>query len=405
MFPGPSSETMNPMINPLGSILGALTLVLSVAHADTVTVQNRRLAVTYDTTAHQFALKDRATGQTILSEGQLLNAPVTRAQAKAVKNPVFGAGRQIEVRYGDGGISTLELYPTLPFLLVSTEMRNSGTAPMDIEHVVPVQFKMDLGKPIAQLRTMGTAGLTAPDKNPGSYLFLTLADPATRRGVVAGWLTQERGSGVLFSEADGAGVKFRGQIDYGHLRLDPGASSTLETLAVGVFDDARLGEEGYADALARQYHIQLRPQTTGYCTWYSNPHGGAADEKSIVELAEVAARELKPFGFSFVQIDDKWQDGQERNGPARRFWRVKPDGPYAHGLEPVSQKLKDLGLTTGLWFLPFASDYLDPEFKDRQHWFMKRQDGKPYETPWGNTSLDLTHPEVREYLANLFATL
>ena len=34
---------------------------------------------------------------------------------------------------------------------------------------------------------------------------------------------------------------------------------------------------------------------------------------------KVAARELKPFGFSFVQIDDKWQDGKERNGPARRF--------------------------------------------------------------------------------------
>jgi alpha-galactosidase len=176
-------------------------------------------------------------------------------------------------------------------------------------------------------------------------------------------------------------------------------------LAVGVFDDARLGEEWYADAVARYYRIKLRPQVNGYCTWYSNPHGGAADEKSILELAGTAARELKPFGFSFIQIDDKWQDGVERNGPARRFFRVKPDGPYPHGIKPIAAKLKSFGLTTCLWFLPFASDYEDLEFKDRQHWFMKRQDGKPFETPWGNTSLDLTQLEVRSYLAGLAKTI
>ena len=64
---------------------------------------------------------------------------------------------------------------------------------------------------------MGTAGLKPPDQNPGSYLFLTLADPATRRGVVAGWLTADRGSGVIFSDVPFEHVRFRAQTDYGHL--------------------------------------------------------------------------------------------------------------------------------------------------------------------------------------------
>jgi len=248
---------------------------------------------------------------------------------------------------------------------------------------------------------MGTAGLTAPDQNPGSYLFLTLAEPATRQGVVAGWLTSDRGSGVLFSEVQEDQVRFKAQLDYGHLRLEAGESANLETLAIGLFEDARIGQELFAAAIARQYRIHLRPQLAGYCTWYSDPHGGAADEQSIVELASFAAKELKPFGFSFVQIDDKWQDGQERNGPARRFLRAKPDGPYPHGMKPVAERFEQLGLTAGIWFLPFASDYQDPEFKDRQDWFVKRADGKPFETPWGNTSLDLTRPEVQDYLAGM----
>ena len=129
--------------------------------------------------------------------------------------------------------------------------------------------------------------------------------------------------------------------------LSAGETAKLETLAIGCFDDARIGQELFADAIARQYDIHLRPAPAGYCTWYSQPHGGAADEKSIITLAECAAKELKPFGFSFVQIDDQWQDGKERNGPARRFTRAKPDGPYPHGMKPVAERLRATGTHRG----------------------------------------------------------
>jgi len=96
--------------------------------------------------------------------------------------------------------------------------------------VVPATFSLDLGRPASELRTMGTAGLTASDKHPGSYLFLTAADPATRRGVVAGSLTVDHGSGVLFSGVKDGRVEFKAQIDYGHLRIPAGESARLETV-------------------------------------------------------------------------------------------------------------------------------------------------------------------------------
>src|SRR6185369_7699565 len=248
-------------------------LLATAASAATLTIKNAKLSVSYDSAAYQFSATDRVSETRVLAEGKLLDSPVASAEALAVNDPVFGKGRQIRGAYADGAVSSLELYPDLPFLLIKTEFRNSQAIEFDLEHVVPVQFAVDLQTSATELRTLGTAGLTAPEKNPGSYLFLTVTAPATRRGVVAGWLTQERGSGVLFSTVEHDRVGIRAQIDYGHLRIPAGASSKLETLAVGVFADARIGEELYGDAVARQYRIHLHPQMNGYCTWYSNPHG------------------------------------------------------------------------------------------------------------------------------------
>ena len=52
---------------------------------------------------------------------------------------------------------------------------------------------------------MGTAGLLPADQNPGSYVFLTCADPATRKGVVTGFISQKRASGVVFSSVSSRG--------------------------------------------------------------------------------------------------------------------------------------------------------------------------------------------------------
>ena len=94
---------------------------------------------------------------------------------RAIHDSIFGQGNKISIAQSDGSSVSLELYDSLPFLLIRKEQHNSGTAMTDYRKVVPVTFLLDLGKPADDLRTMGTAGLTAPDQNPGSYLFLTLA--------------------------------------------------------------------------------------------------------------------------------------------------------------------------------------------------------------------------------------
>lgn len=383
-------------------------------------IQNEALIFDYDATAATFSTTDRTTGKRFLKHGKLEGGtPGTATQLSAVQDPRFGAGQRLTIPGKEGGETRIELFPGQPFVFIRRVLTNTSASEIDVKSAVPATFEVDLGKSVDELRTMGTGGLLPVPKNPGSYLFLTLADPATRQGVVAGWLTHERGNGVLFSSvnAETTSVTFQPRIDYGHMFLAPGKSEALETLVIGHFADARLGQEKFADAIKTQYDIKLRPLVNGYCTWYSEVGGltdtkngaGALNEKDIVKLADFAVKELMPFGFSFIQIDDEWQDGATKpdgsriNGPRRGFTRHKKNGPYPSGMEATAKNLKDRNLTAGIWILPFAGNHQDPEFP--KEWYMQKTDGSPYETVWGGTSFDVTRPDVQDYLRTLAKTL
>lgn len=363
-------------------------------------IENETLAARWTRESGRVSTVNKASGQTFLKDAKL-SGQGGSAKVTTIRHKTFGQGKAIEISYPNGNRDVVMLFPKLPFVLLRPSLRNDGANAMVTRSVNPLSANVDLGKPAAQLKTLGTGGLLAPDKNPGSYAWLAVAEPQTRNGVVFGWLTHDRGSGVLFSKVDGDAVRVDAQIDYGKLRLVPGQTEKLETLAVGYFEDARLGLEAWADAVAKAYDIHLPPQPVGYCTWYSQPHGGASDEKHLAEESEFAATQLAPFGFSVIQIDDKWQGGVSTNGPKRNFTTHKPDGPYPGGMKAAADKIKSVGLVPGIWFMPFAGTYYDPYFKDHQDWFVKREDGKPYETAWGGACLDMTHPGARQHLRDV----
>ena len=363
---------------------------------------------------------------------------------QTVTDPVLGEGKKI-VLTGRRSNTSIEIYPGVPFVIIRPTLKASFHPKLayDVHKYAPALFTLDLGKPAKQLKTLGTGGLLPADKNPGSYLFLTTADPATRNGVVVGWGSQEVISGVVFSEIKDDRVALRAEAYTGHLLLTnnnykdvktgkfirpeslTGSNSktltrrhleaareavTLDPLLIGYFDDARLGNEAYADLIARLNHIKLRPQSAVYCTWYADKNGEAGSAKSTRELAPFIAKNLKAFGMDTLQVDDKWQAGtrytkgrnHNSSHPASHFDRVNPKGPYAEGIAPVARDVNNAGLRFGLWWLPFGRHHFEPEYASKQHWFVHREDGKPYRCQsFGGTCLDLTHPEVLEHLRAL----
>jgi hypothetical protein len=384
------------------TLIGCLAAHLSAA--EPIVIENETLQVALDAAASTFSLRHKSSG-TDFATGGKLGGSGGAATVTTVVNAKFGEGRQISVRYPNGNADVIELFPGLPLALFHAVLHNGGTTETVIHDLRTVSVELQLGRPWNELRALGTAGLTAVDKNPGSYTYLAVADPATRAGVVGGWLTQDRGSGVVFSPIEQNAARMVAQLDYGRLRILPGQDARTETFALGWFEDARCGLESYADAVARIYSIKLPPQPAGYCTWYAEQFGGACDEKHLSELAAFAAERLKPFGFQFVQIDDGWQDGISTNGPCRNFTAHRPGGPYPNGMQAVAADIARRELTPGIWFMPFAGTSYDPFFRDHQDWFAKGPDGKPFETTWGGTCLDLTHPGTREHVRQVVRRL
>jgi hypothetical protein len=322
-------------------------------------------------------------------------------RAVKVVDRTFARGDALEVTYPDGRRDQALIFAETPFVLFRTLLANGDTLAVTNRVTYPA-LTLDLGVPPAALNTLGTGGLLKPDKNPGSYMWAAVADPATRRGVVAGWVTTARGSGIVRLASDATAVRLLPHVDYGRLLLAPGQSETLETFAVGLFDDARLGLEAYGDTLAKVLEIRLPPMPTVHCTWYVD---GASRESVLTGRTDFASAALKPFGLGVVQIDDGWQLGQTKNGPKKVFIGHNPQGPYPSGMLSTASAIRKAGMTAGLWLIPFAGSSDDPWFADKAAWFAKKPDGSPYDTRWGGTCFDLTRPDTQGYLKSVIRTL
>lgn len=367
-------------------------LISAFVSAENVTIENGRYRAAYDAQTQRFALSRAGDAAPFLDDGRLIE-PGERAESLQIDDPIWGRGQALVVSSEKAETSIL-LFESAPFVMLQTTLHQTGNGVID--SVTPYRYRLRSDTPVSQLRSYGTAGLknVEASSNPGSYAFLGVVNPKDRSGVISAWLTGERGSGLVFSGVDGDGALIQARLDYGGVQSK--TDEELETFLIGDFDDARLGLEAYADAMARRFDIHLPPQPTVYCTWY---HARASNHADLLDNARFAKENLAPYGFSVIQIDDGWQLGKSDNGPDKNFTGHNPDGPYPDGMQPTAEAIHDLGLTPGLWFMPFAGTADDPFFAGKQNFFAT-EDGKPFEVNWGGTCFDLTRPEVREYVAS-----
>lgn len=398
----------------------ALNSMLYAQKKDLFVINNDDITVIYNANSNQLSLKNRL-GK-VFSECQL-----TEEQENKVKNidnhqiPGIGMCRSIEIATAKGVTKIISVFPAIPFVFIETKIANTTNTELKIDKFDVFSAKVLPDVAAEKLSVLGTGGLTKMNEQPntrlrhkgakpkeanasapgGSYMFLSVAEPESRNGIVGGWISSDRGSGIMYYYQDGKSACIKAGIDYGRLIVPAKTVVSTEVLALGYFQDCRLGLESYADMVARYYQIHLPAKMEGYCTWYSRPNGGASDEQKILVLAKDAVKKLKPYGFDFVQIDDKWQLGQYSNGPRKVFTGHRTDGPYPHGMKAVAHAINDIGLVPGIWWMPFAGTLDDPFFADKQYLFAKNKDQTPYVTKWGGTAFDLTSPKTLAYIGDI----
>lgn len=360
-------------------------------------ISNKLLHVQFDPSTGQLAI---AAGGRVFAVGEFMAPGHSVGSVNRLADEShFGPGWAINITPGNNRIVVRN---QTPFVLIrrdprSTDSRTPGN------HIPVYSPTLNLPGPSHAVRVLGAGGLAEPQHNPGQHVFTAIANPTTRSGVVAGLLQIDAASGVAFTSVRDEKVVLHLQNQYGSAIPPELKEFDGDWWAIGYFDDVREGLELWANEFTRVNHVKLKRGPVGYCTWATEKHGGSSDPADLIRLAEFESKKFRPFGFNFVQIDDGWQGGNGRNGPARQFWHVNPHGPYASGMKPVADKLKAMGLVAGLWMLPFGTDWKDPQCAFLLPLVVRKKNGEPYETAWGGTSLDMTNPKARDFVSSLIS--
>ncbi|MCB1125243.1 MAG: hypothetical protein KDM81_02020, partial [Verrucomicrobiae bacterium] len=209
--------------------LGAAALLLlspvSPVAGTPVAIENAVLRVAWQPEGDTFTLVHKPTGRLFASSLTVAGSAGGMARIVALPAGPLGAGQAIEVRQSDSSGGRVTLYPDQPFVFVQALLSNPTAETRRFNTVPVVRAGLDLGRPADSLKALGTAGLTAVDGHSGSYVFLAIADPGSRAGVVSAWLTHDRGCGVLFSSVTNGVPILRAPIDYGRLLVSAGQST------------------------------------------------------------------------------------------------------------------------------------------------------------------------------------
>lgn len=157
----------------------------------------------------------------------------------------------------------------------------------------------------------------------------------------------------------------------------------------------------YAEAVAAELHARPpRPAPSGWCSWYYyfTSVDAAALNENIAEVARL--RETLP--LELFQIDDGYQ-------MAVGDW-LSVNDKFPSGMAPLAARIREAGLRPGIWLAPFTVAAKSALAHEHPDWLVRDADsGKPafaghnWETDL--YGLDTTHPEARDWLRTVIATI
>jgi len=129
------------------------------------------------------------------------------------------------------------------------------------------------------------------------------------------------------------------------------------------------------------------------------------DRKVILENLDAAKSLADRLPINVFQVDDGYQ-------PAPGDW-LKTNYKFPHGLDWMSQKIRNAGFTPGLWVAPFFATHRSELFRKHRSWFVRREGGNP--RPAGiwpqpaalgiKYALDATNPESCQMASTIFRTI
>jgi alpha-galactosidase len=376
------------------------------------------------------AIKD---GPTFTTRG----AGVAQTDAAAVTDPQ-GTGLSLvlerETDESEPLLSTtITLYPDHPFAVICPLVENTGPAPLGVHALNPLdRGRLDLGadpkslrfykhgwqswSPTLVLDCSGedvaagppvTGPGTQPQQMPGRFssdLITTIVDPATNRGVLAGYISAfDQFSAVWLDTDPGLPAGKAGELSASAyadgIEVPPAKWLAAERFIIDTTEPL-YALERFGDALGREMSaLPVDEVASGWCSWYYY-FTGVSEDEVIANLDDLAAhRETIPVGV--FQIDDGYQS-------EIGDW-LTVNEKFPHGMKWCADQIHGRGYQAGLWVAPFLAGAKSRVFKEHPDWFVKYSTASPAiaTVNWGQPcfALDLTHPGVQDYVSTVFRTV
>jgi len=294
----------------------------------------------------------------------------------------------------------------------------------------------------------GTVTSFKQDPRLASWWSVLLFDPASLNSLLVGYLEHRNSEGILeltHSGENGHANRFsltahstfivedwvrekgdwgtdttKAWIDVPGLRpvtLQPGSSIDSDTLTIQLGSDPFQVFEGYADRVSRKNSVDFRlPVAVGWVSW--DYYHFDVTEDDVLSNAAFIAENLSDSGMNTVLIDEGWQ-------VHRGVWEPYL-AQFPHGMKWLADRIREKGLRPGIWLAPYQVIETAPIVEEHPEWFLKNPDGSLkvcYEAVLPERSeesrritaasgrkpalygLDVTHPEARRWLHDLFQRL
>ncbi len=242
---------------------------------------------------------------------------------------------------------------------------------------------------------------TQPFPGPGRFvsdLVTALVDPASHYGLVAGFITTANQFSHLHFDRDDSALSAISWPD--GIELAPRAVLSSETLYLHPSRDPVRALQSYGSALGRAMDaLPVGDVTNGWCSWYY--YFTNVTEADIIANLEFLAAHKEELPLQYVQIDDGYQS-------EIGDW-LTTNEKFPHGMKWLADQIHARGYRAGLWLAPFIAGKRSKLFAEHPDWFVQFPTGGPAIATmnWGQLchALDLTHPDVIEWLKTTFRTI